>query len=123
MRFVWQGREFPQAEKPTFAEIAHLEKLTGQALDEWTSTTRTLTTLYLSARREGLRTGEPFLSWEQMQDLSPQDFDVTGEDDEPGEGDAGPPVTTGDQSPNGEPPGSPGADGSSPTGETTTSST
>jgi hypothetical protein len=115
MRFVYAGREFPQAEKPTFGEIAHLEKLTGQALDEWTSTTRTLTTLYLSARREGLRSGGEFLTWAQMQDLSPQDFDAIDDEDEPAAGDADPPGMTGEPSPSDAPPGTDEADGSSPT--------
>lgn len=76
----FQGRAFPLVESFTFAEIDFVERQTKQPLDEWTSTTATRATIFLSIRR-----GDPqLLTWQALGNLGIDDVSIEGDDDDQG---------------------------------------
>jgi hypothetical protein len=109
LKFLWNGQEFRLAERWTFAEIDHVERLTKLPMDDWSKTMSARANVFWSVRR----VDPQLLSWEQLGELGPDEFEFV---DEPEDADADPPAP----SPN-DPPGTP--DGSSATSEPSTSST
>jgi hypothetical protein len=72
----WDGREFPLVEKPTFGEVAWVEKNAGRGWSDMGEALSSMACMLLTLRR-----GQVMLTWEDMLALSPADFDVDDEAD------------------------------------------
>lgn len=75
MKFIWNDREFTRVDKPTFGEIEHVEKLTGVEMAEWSRTLNTRAGIFWAVRR----VDPELLSWDAMDDISPDDVDIIDE--------------------------------------------
>ena len=67
----WDGREFALVDKPSFAEVAWVEK---QAKCGWSDMGEALATM--ACMLLTLRRGQVMLTWEDALQLSPADIDI-----------------------------------------------
>lgn len=85
--FTHDGNRYEIVERPTFGEIAWIEKASGMGFEEMGGMTKMAALVVLSMRRSQVP-----MTWAQVQELSPADFQT----DDEAEGEADP--TTGSSS-------------------------
>lgn len=78
-KFRWNGQEYPKLTRPTFGEIAYVERLLKLKYDDWSSFDTARAETYLAIRRID-HTAWP---WAATEDASPEDFEAVP--DEPAE--------------------------------------
>lgn len=91
MRFRFRDVEYEAPERFSFAELDHAERKSGLKIDDWSSVTEMRVGIYLALRRADLAAGRPVsstMSWEQLGELAPDDFDIF-DDPEPEPAEAG----------------------------------
>jgi hypothetical protein len=76
--FTHDGKRFEILDRPTFGEIAWIEKASGMGFEEMGGMTKMAALVVLSMRRAQVP-----MTWAQVQELSPADFQTDdGDDDE-----------------------------------------
>lgn len=96
MKFIYEGREFPQPKKTMWEEVDFVEQKTGRAMDEWSKTMSVRAAMFWAVRR----VDPELLSWEEFGRLGPDDFEIIDDDEDDGT-DADPPAVTPSDSPDG----------------------
>jgi hypothetical protein len=89
--FTHDGNRYEILERPTFGEIAWIEKQSGMGFEEMGGMTKMAALVVLSMRRSQVP-----MTWAQVQELSPADFQTADEDEDAAEAD---PTTAGDSVP------------------------
>jgi hypothetical protein len=78
MYFMFRGKRYDEAEKPTFAEMTFAEGKWGKDIGEWSMIQGRMTTFYMAIKR-----ADPgLLTWEALLNLGPADFEEHWELDE-----------------------------------------
>lgn len=70
--------EFTMVERPTFREYEYIERISKTKYDDWSSLMSTKVNFFLSV----LHGETGLITWDQIIDLSPADFDITEADPE-----------------------------------------
>jgi hypothetical protein len=74
-KFRFRDVEYPVLKRPTFGEIAHVERLLKCKYDDWSSFDIGRATAWLAIRR----VDHTALPWEATDDLTPEDFEAVKE--------------------------------------------
>jgi hypothetical protein len=74
VRFRYDGREFTSADRPLVPEISMYERQSGQGMTDWTESEQVMVLQAIALRRAGI-----MLTWDDIQLMSPADFEAIDE--------------------------------------------
>jgi hypothetical protein len=75
VRFRYDGREFTSADRPLVPEISMYERQSKQGMTDWTESEQVMVLQAIALRRAGI-----VLTWDDIQLMSPADFEAIDEE-------------------------------------------
>lgn len=75
-RFRYDGQVFDEVDRPLTRELAVYERQAGQGIKSWTDAEQTMVLAAIAMRRRGV-----VLSWNDLMESSPADFDPVPDED------------------------------------------